>query len=146
MTNATDFGPLQLLIGIWQGQSGTDLSPEPDGTEHNQYRERFEVQPVRPLSNAEEQHLMAVQYHQTVYRIRDNKQIHDQSGYWSWDKEMQTVMHSFTLARGMSVIAGGQVQIDEKFRHHFNVSASAEIGAQWPISQSPFLAPESVTP
>lgn len=145
MTNATELGPLQLLIGTWQGQAGKDASPEPDGTEFNQFREKLVIQPVRPFSNAEEQRLLAVQYHQTVHRIRDNKQIHDQTGYWSWDEQNQILMHSFTLARGMSVIAGGTATVDENHKHWFSVSACAEPGSLWPISQSPFLMTKAKT-
>lgn len=143
-TNATELGPLQILIGVWQGQSGQDSSPEPDGTETNIFRERLEFNPVRPFSNAEEQRMLAVQYHQVIYRIKDNKQIHDQSGYYSWDEASQTLIHSFTIPRGVSVIAGGSCEVDHKNRHRFKVSASVG-DAEWPISQAPFMAKKART-
>jgi hypothetical protein len=143
-TNATDLGPLQILIGTWQGQSGTDIAPESDGTETNLYRERIIIEPVRPFSNAEEQRLFAVQYHQVVYRIKDNKQIHDQCGYYSWDEKANLVMHSFTIPRGLGIVAGGTVTIDEKNTHQFNFEAT-EGHSQWPITQSPFLAQKAKT-
>jgi hypothetical protein len=34
-----DFGPLEELIGLWQGDKGTDIAPEPDGTEISPYFE-----------------------------------------------------------------------------------------------------------
>lgn len=144
MTNATDFGPLQLLIGVWQGQSGMDIAPEPDGTEENAYRERIEFKPVRPFSNAEEQRLLAVQYQQVVYRIRDNKQIHDQCGYYSWDEHTQTLIHSFSIARGLSLVAGGTVEIDEASQHTYRMKCQ-EGDADWPISQAPFLTQKAKT-
>ncbi len=143
-TNATDFGPLQILIGSWHGQMGTDIAPDPDGTETNRFRERLTFNPVRPFSNAEEQNLFSVQYHQVIYRINDNKQIHDQCGYWSWDAQTDTLIHSFSIPRGLSVVAGGQVKKDEKARFTYQVAASAD-SDQWCISQSPFLAKKAKT-
>jgi hypothetical protein len=143
-TNATDLGPLQILIGTWQGQSGTDIAPESDGTETNLYRERITFEPVRPFSNAEEQRLFAVQYHQVVYRIKDNKQIHDQCGYYSWDEKENLVMHSFTIPRGLGIVAGGSVTIDDKNIHQFKFKAAKDDG-QWPITQSPFLTQKAET-
>ena len=34
-----DYGPLQGLIGDWQGDKGLDVAPEPDGAENNPYYE-----------------------------------------------------------------------------------------------------------
>jgi hypothetical protein len=143
-TNATELGPLQILVGTWQGQSGTDIAPESDGTETNHYRERIVFEPVRPFSNAEEQKLLAVQYHLVVYRIKDNKQIHDQCGYYSWDEAENTVVHSFTIPRGLGIVAGGSVEIDKQNVHTFNFEAS-ENHSDWPITQSPFLSKKAKT-
>ena len=30
-----DYGPLAGLIGSWSGDKGTDIAPDPDGTETN---------------------------------------------------------------------------------------------------------------
>ena len=32
-SNTIDYSPLQLLIGRWEGNKGTDLAPEPEGEE-----------------------------------------------------------------------------------------------------------------
>lgn len=137
-TIATDLTPLQILVGKWQGQSGKDLSPEPDGTETNIYREQLEFKPTRPFSNAEEQRMLAVQYHQVVYRIKDNKQIHDQSGYFSWDAVNEQLVHSFTIPRGVAVIAGGTCTVDQSNQYYFDVAASID-NEQWPITQTGFM-------
>ncbi len=143
-TNATDLGPLQLLIGTWQGQAGNDVAPDPDGEEINRFRERLTFNPVRPFSNAEEQTLISVQYHQVIHRINDNKQIHDQCGYWSWDTESQIIIHSFSIPRGLNVIAGGKVSISEKGKTSFTVEAEVDHD-EWTICQTPFLNQKAKT-
>lgn len=140
--NATDLGPLQILIGTWQGNQGDDKSPEPDGTELNAYRETLTFKPVRPFSNAEEQRLIAVQYHQVVHRIRDNKQIHDQCGYIHWDEQNQELVQTATIPRGLSLVAGGNYT-NNGDTHEFRVKS--EVNSQWPISQSPFLSEKAKT-
>ena len=36
--NDIDYGPLAGLIGVWKGDKGLDVAPEPDGTENNPYQ------------------------------------------------------------------------------------------------------------
>jgi len=145
LTNATDAGPLQILIGTWTGDKGKDIAPEfNQGTEENAYREKIEFNPVRNLSNAEEQLLITVQYHQVVHRKRDNKQIHDQCGYWIWDKNSQTILHTFTIPRGLAVLAGGSVKIDSEGTHVFKVSSTVD-DLNFPITQSNFLLSKAKT-
>jgi len=143
-TNATDAGPLQILIGTWHGHRGFDVAPDPDGTEKNSYRERLTINPVRNLSNAEKQKLIAVQYHQLIHRVNDNRQIHDQCGYWIWDEAAKTIIHSFSLPRGLTVIAGGTLAINENKCHTFSVESDATEG-EWRIQQSPFLQSNALT-
>ena len=33
------YGPLAALAGIWRGDKGSDISPEPDGHEENPFYE-----------------------------------------------------------------------------------------------------------
>ena len=37
--NVVDFGPLNALTGVWTGDDGVDVAPEPDGAETNPYFE-----------------------------------------------------------------------------------------------------------
>ena len=39
MSEIVDYGPLSKLIGVWKGDKGMDIAPEPDGTEENPYYE-----------------------------------------------------------------------------------------------------------
>ncbi|KZZ17206.1 hypothetical protein A3751_12440, partial [Oleiphilus sp. HI0080] len=103
-------GPLALLVGTWTGDKGIDTSPEPDGTEINYFRETVTYTPIGDVDNAEEQELVGVHYHQVVHRIRDSKHLHDQCGYWMWDKANQKVIHNLSIPRGVSVVLEGDVE------------------------------------
>lgn len=141
-----DYGPLNGLIGSWTGDQGKDLSPEPDGTEHNAYTETITFSPAGDTDNAETQELVALHYHLAVHRIPDGKAIHNQTGYWIWDDEAQLVMHSFTIPRAVCVIAGGGYsgKIDADAAIVLEVSASLG-DPDWPIIQSPFLRENALT-
>ena len=67
ITNS-ELGPLAVLLGKWQGESGEDIAPEPDGTEENAYYETLEFKAVPDVDNAEEQTLTTLQYEQYVIR------------------------------------------------------------------------------
>lgn len=138
-----DLGPLAVLIGEWQGDKGKDVSPEEDGTERNDYHETMIFSLVQSLDNAEEQALAVLSYHQQVYRVRDEKMIHNESGYLSWDKENDLLIKSFSIPRGVSVVAGGNLVVTDG-------QLSIEVGAaldnpDWPISQSPFMQQNAST-
>lgn len=144
VNNFVDYGPLQLLIGEWTGNSGEDRSPEPDDVEENAFREVIRFEPIREISNAEEQYLAVLQYRQIVHRIRDNKQIHDQCGYWIWDSKNNKVMHTFCIGRGLAVVAGGSFTESDDREFTLSVSASAE-DPEWSIQQAPFLNEKAKT-
>ena len=67
-----DYGPLAGLIGVWQGDKGMDIAPEPDGTEENPYYETITFEAGGDLKNAEDQVLAGVRYHQVVKRKSDD--------------------------------------------------------------------------
>ncbi len=140
-----DYGPLTGLIGRWHGSKGEDIAPLPDGTETNSYRENIVFSAAGDLDNAETQELVAVHYHQLVNRISDDKKIHDQTGYWIWDAEAELVMHSFTIPRGVTVLAGGRYeQPSDLAGSVLTVSASLD-SSNWTITQSPFMKGNALT-
>ena len=140
------FGPLQGLIGTWKGDQGHDESPEPDGTERNEYTETISFSPIGDVDNAETQELVSLHYHQVVHRIRDGKEIHNQTGYWIWDSASQTVMHSFAIPRALCVVAGGQYDASQGDDETTVLEVSAGLGnPDWPIAQSPFLRDNAST-
>lgn len=142
----TDFGPLAALIGTWTGNKGADLSPEPDGTEDNPYFETITYTPVGTVSNAEEQDLAAIHYHQIASRVSDGKPFHNETGYWLWDAATGTVMHSLAIPRAVSVLAGGSWngETDSEGRIILEVAAAID-NPDWSIIQSPFMQEKART-
>lgn len=146
ISNDIDLGPLAVLIGVWEGDSGVDIAPEPGGTETNQYFETITYSLIGDVINAETQGLAVLHYRQTVQRKISGKVIHDQTGYWMWDPETKTVMHSLLIPRGVCVLAGGQYEgaVDEDNRAVINVRA--KLGdPEWNIIQSPFMQQNAST-
>jgi len=138
-----DYGPLTPLIGIWHGVKGIDVSPETVGEEINQYREELFFEGVGEVSNAEEQNLIVLFYHQKVIRISDNKMIHNETGYYSWDGINKTIMKSFSIPRGVAVCAGGLLNASG---NHLNFRVKAGVDEQdWKIIQSPFMQQKAQT-
>ena len=143
-SNYDSYGPLAALIGTWQGEHGADVSPEPDGIENNDYRETLTFEAADDLDNAEEQELWVVRYHQLIYRNRDNKHLHDQVGYWSWNPASGVVMQSVTIPRGVCVLAGGEATSKEDGSIQFEVSAGIDDN-DWSLVQSPFMKAKAKT-
>lgn len=147
MSVIIDYGPLKGLIGTWSGDKGIDIAPEEDGTiEENPYFETIEFKEGGDLKNAGRQHLVMLSYHQVVTRKSTNEVFHDEVGYWIWDAAAKIVMRSFTIPRGVAVVAGGTFDPDltETEETIFRVSAKA-IGTSWGIAQSSFMAENAKT-
>ena len=71
-TQEIDYGPLAGLAGVWRGDKGMDVAPDPDGREENPYFEIITFTPIGDVTNANRQVLVAVRYHQAV---RDRKSV-----------------------------------------------------------------------
>lgn len=135
-----DYGPLLGLIGSWQGDKGMDIAPEPDGAEHNPFYETIVFSPAGDVTNAESQLLAALHYRQIVQRKSNDEMFHDETGYWIWDAAAGVVMHSLTIPRGVSLIAGGIYQ--EKNGDNGDIVlevAASQDSKDWPIIQAPFM-------
>ena len=139
-----DYGPLAGLIGTWEGDKGTDVAPEDDGPETNQYRERVIFTGADDVDNAETQELVGVHYQLEVHRICDDKHIHHQTGYWIWDAAADIVMHCFTIPRAVCVVAGGHYRRESDGAITFEVKAG-EGSSDWQIVQSPFMRDNAST-
>ncbi|WP_031434079.1 heme-binding beta-barrel domain-containing protein [Methylomarinum vadi] len=135
-----DYGPLTELIGVWQGDKGLDVSPEPEGGERNPYYETITFAPIGDVTNAESQLLAALHYRQIVQRKSNDEIFHDETGYWMWDKKAGIVMQSLTIPRGVSVLAGGthDGEKDENGTIMLEVAAGLD-DEDWQIIQSPFM-------
>lgn len=144
--NDVNYGPLAALIGIWKGNQGKDIAPDPEGTEENPYYEVMEFEGIGEVSNAESENLVAVRYHQFVGRKTDDKPIHNQTGYWMWDSVSGRLMHSFSIPRGVSVLAGGVLQARDVDNSRVVLAVKASLGDKnWGILQSPFMQENAST-
>lgn len=148
MGNTTDinYGPLTELIGVWKGDKGSDVAPDPDGTENNPYYETITFTAIGDVTNAEEQELVALHYRQIVCRKSDDEVFHDETGYWMWDAKENVIMHSLTIPRAVSIIAGGSHNGEKSTDGNTILEVSAGIDDEsWKIIQSPFMQKKAKT-
>lgn len=135
-----DYGPLSGLIGIWTGDKGLDVAPEPDGVEENPFYETITFHAVGKVTNAESQHLTAIHYHQIVSRKSNDQVFHNETGYWMWDAQAEIVMHSLTIPRSVCVLAGGSYAKPRDTNTPIILEVAAKLGdPDWGILQSPFM-------
>ncbi|MBT3917518.1 MAG: FABP family protein [Rhodospirillaceae bacterium] len=141
-----DFGPLTALIGVWKGDKGVDIAPEPDGEETNPFFETITFLEVGGVTNAESQNLSALHYHQIVSRKSDGAVFHNETGYWMWDAENKTVMHSLHIPRAVGLIAGGTYNGEKDADGRIILKVMAKLGDKnWGIIQSPFMRDKAST-
>jgi hypothetical protein len=138
-----EYGPLACLIGVWKGDSGMDIAPEPDADEHNPYYETITYEAAGDVTNAEEQTLSIVRYHQEVKRQSNHKVFHDQIGYWLWDPATETVIQTLTIPRAVTLLAGGSAS--EAGDEIVLEVAAAVDDANWTIAQAPFMRSKATT-
>ena len=141
-----NYGPLAALVGTWEGDKGVDRTPEPDGEERNPYYETIVFEAAGDVTNAEQQILSVVRYHQVVRRKSNDKVFHDQVGYWLWDPADDTIVETFTIPRGVAVVAGGKLGQPEDVTQElvFEVAADAK-SPQFGIVQAPFMFKQAKT-
>ena len=139
-----DYGPIACLVGRWKGQKGMDVSPEPgDGIERTPFHEVMTFDAIGDVTNAQKETLAVVRYHQVVSKQVNDEVFHDQVGYWLYDKSEQRVIHTLSIPRAVSVIAGGQATVENE---KTILKVSAELGhADWGIIQSPFMRDNAST-
>lgn len=135
-----DYGPLLGLAGVWKGDKGIDVAPEPDGAENNPYYETIEYTLVGDVTNADTQVLSVVRYHQVVQRKTNDEVFHDETGYWMWDPATGIIMHSLVIPRGVCVLAGGKYTGEKDTDGNVIMDVSASVDDDtWQIVQSGFM-------
>ena len=135
-----DYGPLAELIGAWEGDKGLDIAPDPDGIENNPYYETLTFTAIGDVTNAETQVLAVLHYRQIVKRKSNDQIFHDETGYWMWDANTGVIMHSLTIPRGVSVLAGGRHNGGNTTEGSIVLEVSAGLNDKdWQIIQSPFM-------
>jgi hypothetical protein len=137
------FGPLFPLIGTWEGDKGTDVSPEKVGEEITPYFETITIEPVGDAKNADEQTLVVLFYKQVVTNKATQKGFHHQIGYWYFDKSNGELMYSLTIPRAVSVLARGSAKEDGG-RHKYSVASQAG-SENFGIVQSEFMSKKAKT-
>ena len=123
---------------------GVDIAPKPEVDENNPYYETLTIESVdNEIENAEEQELLAVRYNQVVREKSNNKVSHSETGYWIWDKNENSIMNSFSIPRGFSVLACGELEL---INNTLQLSVSVkEKDTKWGIIQSPFMLKKAKT-
>ena len=143
MSDQINYGPLESLIGTWEGDKGMDISPEPDGTEENPYYETLVFTPIGDVENAESQVLTILRYQQIVRRKSNDEVFHDQTGYWTWDAQEGVVMQSVVIPRAVCVLAGGRYTGKGS---PVKLAVAAKLDdPDWGIIQSPFMRDQAKT-
>lgn len=133
------------LIGTWTGDKGTDLAPKPEEDENNPYYETLIIEAVdMEITNAEEQELTSVRYRQTVFEKETDEMSHSEAGFWIWDIESDTILNSFAIPRGVSVVAEGSYEKSAEGEIMFQVSTNPE-NPDAGIAEASFMARKAKT-
>ena len=145
-TNDVDYGPLSKFIGVWKGDKGIDIAPDPEGTEENPYYETFTFTEAGSLKNADFQELAVLYYRRTVTRKSDDKVFHDETGYWLWDAREKLIVHSLSIPRAVCLLAGAHLTSLEDKDGNLNIEVAAGYdNKNWGIVQSPFMQKNAKT-
>ena len=137
-------GPLAPLAGVWSSVEGADAhpvgpgsditGPVEDGNEHNQFVERYELQPIDPQTNGP-QLFYGLRYHTHIVKPGEVETFHDQVGYWLWEPAAGRVLHTLAIPRGQVLLAAGTA---EPAATQFEVAA--KLGSEvYGILSNPFL-------
>ncbi len=144
--DGVDYGPLAVLVGTWTGDKGVDKAPEPDGEERSLFYETIIFEAIGYVDNAEKQTLTMLRYHQVVSRKSNDEIFHNETGYWMWDKADGTIMQSFSIPRGVAVLAGGNCPAPEDINAEITLSVKAVTGdLTFGVLQSPFMEANAKT-
>jgi hypothetical protein len=108
-----NLGPLAAMAGTWSSAEGMDVNPKPDGPEHQQFIERYELQPIDAQANGP-QIFYGLRYHTRIFKPDDPETFHDQVGYWLWEPATSTILLTLSIPRGQTAMAVGTAAPDAK--------------------------------
>jgi len=129
-----NLGPLAVLAGTWEGDSGIDVAPGRNGAVETRYRERLVFEPLGPVENGP-QILYGLRYSTTVWPIGADEAFHEETGYWLWDAKAGQVMRCFMVPRGVTILAGGDAEAGAN-----SFSMAADAGSDtFGVLSNPFL-------
>lgn len=103
----SEWGPLQGLIGEWEGTAGEDVAFSHSRGEifTTPYLEKVTMKPFGPVDNGS-QSLMGLDYKTAMWRDSEDNPFHTEVGYWLWDAATGEVLRGFVVPRGITVLAG----------------------------------------
>jgi len=132
----TEWGPLQALIGEWEGDGGLDSAYSHGRGEvvATPFREKLSMKPFGPVDNGR-QSLYGLDYRTAMWRGDEENPFHTEVGYWLWDAEASQVMRGFVVPRGITALAGGTAAADAT-----SFTMAARLGeATYGISENLYL-------
>ncbi len=133
----SEWGPLEGLIGEWEGEGGLDRAYSHARGEvlDTPYLEKVTMKPFGPVDNGR-QHLYGLDYKTAMWRDSEENPFHTEVGYWLWDAAAGEVLRGFVVPRGITVLAGAiGVAADAT-----SFSLSAELGdGRYGISENAYL-------
>jgi hypothetical protein len=137
MPVTSDWAPLRVLAGKWEGETGLDTSYSHARGElvPTPYRERATLTPFGPVRNGGQQ-LFGLDYRAAMWRGDETIALHAVVGYWMWDVATGEVLQAIVVPQGVTILAGGLVAADA-----VEFSLAAGLGAnEYTIGESPYLA------
>lgn len=101
------WGPLEALIGDWEGEGGLDsaFSHSKGEVLSTPYLEKLSMKPFGPVDNGT-QSLYGLDYKSAMWRGDEENPFHTEVGYWLWDAAAGEVLRGFVVPRGITVLAG----------------------------------------
>lgn len=135
-------GPLQSLVGTWEGEGGLDVSFHHAEGEVGDtvYRERITFSPFGPVDNGD-QTLYGLDYRMAAWRNDEVDPFHTEVGYWLWCADSGSVMRAFMVPRGTVLLAGGEASPDAT-----EFTLTAELGSStYGILENKYLAKNAST-
>jgi hypothetical protein len=129
-----NLGPLAPLAGVWESAAGADDHPVSEGTEHDAFVERYELQPIDRQTNGP-QLFYGLRYHTHIVKPGEVETFHDQVGYWLWEPAIETVTFTLAIPRGQVLLASGKAAADAT---EFEITARSGL-ENYGILSNPFL-------
>lgn len=134
----SELGPLEPLLGEWEGNVGVDVSyhNKEDETADTGYFEKAQFRPIPIVENGK-QSMYGLNYSMTAWRHGEEAMdpFHDEVGYLLWEEATGQVLRCFAVPRGIAILAGGTAEPDAT-----SLTFKAEPGSStYGLSQNKYL-------
>lgn len=123
----SELGPLEPLLGEWEGNVGVDVSfhNKDDETADTGYFEKAWFHRIPIVENGA-QTMHGLNYQMTAWRHGEEAMdpFHDEVGYLLWEESTGQIMRCFAVPRGIAILAGGTAAPGDNVLH-FRADAGA---------------------